>query len=92
MKQAGKAFLNRDGFHGIAAVSWYLNGSDAGMSISDCSRSINLELGFYDPSAFENSLYKVRRLRACAEELERAMVRAGRARGYVVPTRKEQVS
>lgn len=86
-----KRFLNYDGFHGLAAVSWYLAGTDAGMSISDCSRTVNLEMGVYNQDEFTNTLHKVRALRAAAEEMERALTRDGRRRGYRVPTRKEQM-
>lgn len=86
-----RAFLNQDGFHGNAAVTWYVHGQDAGMTISDCSRTINLELGFYDESNFHNALFKARTLRAAAEGLEKALIRKGRSLGHTIPTRKAQV-
>lgn len=59
-----KKFLNKDGYHSIAAIAVNLddpldNFVTGSIQISDCSRIIELHLDLLSEKDIENSLYKL---------------------------------
>ena len=68
---AGSSLLNKVGFHSVAAYSYSISvGSmpgayvhhDGSLSISGCSKTIDLDLDFGDEAEYLNSMYKLETL------------------------------
>jgi len=74
-KYSSKRFLNLSGFHSIAAIGIDIDdpneryGVYGSIHISDCSRSISLELNVHNEEEIDNSINK---LRVLQEECEKA--------------------
>ena len=72
MKFAKNAMLNKPGYYSIAAVSYviemYERGLEGNISISDCSRAINLDFDIYGGdlevslATFDNNVHKAETL------------------------------
>jgi len=92
----GKAkFLNKPGFHSVAAISYkielekVLRSDDhespfGSVTISNCNRSIELDISAENDQAYENSLYKldtlIEVLQAARKDHKRAWKKANRER------------
>lgn len=66
-----RAFLNKEEYHSTAAVCFSINWwqdldknwrPDGEIEISDCSRTIRLDLGIDDTKELDNSIYKLKTL------------------------------
>lgn len=79
-----REFLNTGTYHSTAAVSGTLKlneGSDynlltADFSISDCSRTISLDIDVYDVESLENSVYKMTQIEETAKGMKEALQKA----------------
>lgn len=77
--QGGSALLNLPSNHSIAAISFNVevyaerSWSDGGVQISDCSRSINLDLSFESEEQHKNALYKLDTLIRVLQEAREAV-------------------
>lgn len=75
-----RAFLNKEDYHSTAAVcfsvSYWHNSDnipqpDGEIEISDCSRTITLDLGMDDEAELDNSIYKLKTLsEVCLKGIE----------------------
>lgn len=81
-RKAGNAILNKPGFHSVAAMSHEVNVGNAsisaGIDLSDCTRSINLDFNVYsnDPTKdFENNLFKINTLIRELEDFRKNLIK-----------------
>ena len=63
-RKSDRAFLNQDGFHEDATISWEMSVNDGGwgdgsLRIRDCSDTINLSIDFHDEAYVKNTQYKI---------------------------------
>lgn len=70
-----KKFLNRPGYHDLAAVRATLSVDGYGfhegtISISDCRRTISLDLSCYDEGDFKNAIHKIEVLQATVDFMQ----------------------
>ena len=84
MKYAFSSMLNKPGHHSIAAVSYMVHKHVVGkhkgqpyknttLSISDCTKVINLLFSWETAKGKSNSLHKINTLRKALDELEKVI-------------------
>lgn len=89
-----KKFLNGVKFHSVAAISYRFNverDSYSGkhcyawgdMSISDCSRTITLDLGMDNQEEYENSLAKINALLETVKQAKKDIIAAKKRKDSV---------
>jgi len=83
-RKGNRAFLNRDGFHEDASLSWTFTVSDTGyfhgdLCVRDCDRNINLEINIHDDKWYENSKHKLDTMIALLQEARKNLPKARKA-------------
>ena len=78
-----RRFLNKNGYHSVAAICAVINldfnnlkwhcGVEAEISISDCSRAINLDIDVSDEKGLDNSIFKMQQIKEVCENIEKTL-------------------
>jgi hypothetical protein len=78
-----REFLNREGFHEDASLTYHFTVDDRGyfsgnISVRDCGEAIHLELNVHDDDWVENSEYKIETMIRLLQSAKRDMKKAQR--------------